>query len=458
MTSARERLAVALSGRRAAAWAFVVGLTVRVLALVALARFPFVGDERSYSVMAAQLLDRAQFAPDWPPGLPYYLTFAQSLLGRSQVVSMVAMVPWYVAFSAVLYALVTRIGGRRAANIALWAFAVYPTFVYHSVIPLTQLPVAVCVMLVALLLLVLRGRRSLWIPAVIGGALGSAVLMRPSAFLLALGVPVFTAVRWRSLRAALVALGVVAALVVPWMAKVRTMTGDVIFINCATARNLYLGNNEWTPFYKTWWLGSHDEPGAVPDAFIAEDARTRALPPAKEDAEYRALAAEHVRSRPGHFALRTLNRIRAYFAFDTYAGTVLIKFNGLPRALGLSVIALDALFYLALMALSLTAFLAPRGLGTGRVTRATILWIVTAYAIPYWVAFSHPTYHIPVVPLLAIPGAVLLAQMSGMEPGALRNALGTLRRRRSVWIGLAAFAAVQVEWVIVMGAGFLGKR
>lgn len=457
MTGARARLAKALSRRRWTAGAVAVGLALRVAALVLLSRFPFVGDERSYFVMAGQLLDRVKFTPDWPPGLPYYLALFHSFLGRSQVVAMAAMVPWYLAFSAVLFALVMRIGGRRPANIALWVFAVYPTFIYHSIVPLTQLPVAACLLLVALLLLVLRGRRSLSIPVGIGAALGAAVLMRPSVVFLALGVPVFIAVRWRSVRGGLVALGVAAVLVAPWLLKVRAMTGDLVFVNYATSRNLYIGNNEWTPLYKTWWFGSHDEAGAVPREFSAEDARIRALPAAEEERAYRDLAADHIQSAPGRFALRTLNRIRTYFAFDTYAGTVLIKFNKLPQALGLAVIALDALFYIALMALSLVAFRAPRGLGTGRVTRATLLWIVAAYAVPYWVAFSHPTYHIPVVPLLAIPGVVLLAQAAGMDSRALSAARESLRSRRSIAIALAIFVAVQVEWALVMGLGFLGN-
>ncbi len=166
------------------------------------------------------------------------------------------MIPWYLAFSAVLFALVMRIGGRRAANIALWVFALYPTFIYHSVVPLTQLPVAACLLLVALLILVLRGRQSLSIPAGIGAALGAAVLMRPSVVFLALGVPIFIMVRWRSVKGGLVALGVAAALVAPWLLKAKAMTGDFVFVNYATSRNLYVGNNEWTPLYKTWWFGS----------------------------------------------------------------------------------------------------------------------------------------------------------------------------------------------------------
>jgi 4-amino-4-deoxy-L-arabinose transferase-like glycosyltransferase len=457
MAGVRAKVAAALSRRRWTAGAIAAGLALRVAALVLLSKFPFVGDERSYSVMAGQLLDGVRFAPDWPPGLPYYLAFFQSFLGRGQVVAMAAMIPWYLAFSAVLFALVMRIGGRRAANIALWAFALYPTFIYHSVVPLTQIPVAACLLLVALLILVLRGRRSLSIPAGIGAALGAAVLMRPSVVFLALGVPVFIMVRWRSVKGGLVALGVAAALVAPWLLKAKAMTGDFVFVNYATSRNLYVGNNEWTPLYKTWWFGSHDEAGTVPRGFAAEDARIRALPPAEEERTYRDLATDHIQSEPWRFAVRTLNRIRTYFAFDTYTGTVLGKFYRLPAALGLSVIALDALFYIALMAVSLLAFHAPRGLGTGRVTRATLLWIVAAYAVPYWIAFSHPTYHIPVVPLLAVPGALLLAQLAGMDQRALATARQSLRKRRAMLIALAVFLAVQVEWVIVMGVGFLDK-
>lgn len=457
MNGARARLARALSRRRWTAGAVALGLVLRVAALLFLARFPFVGDERAYFDMTKQLLDGVRFAPDWPPGLPCYLAPFLAIFGRAEVVAMAAMVLWYVAFCGVLFALVMRIGGRRAANISLTVFAVYPTFVYHSIVPLTQLPAAVCLLVVAHLLLVLRGRRSLSIPAAIGGALGACVLLRPSALLLALGVPVFISVRWRAIKGALVALGVAAAVVVPWVFKVHAMTGDFVYVNYATPRNFFIGNNQWTPLYKTWWLGSHDEAGEVPAGFARKDAAIRALGPAEEDETYRRLAAEHIESRPGLFVVRTLNRARTYFAFDTYAGTVLIKFNGLPKAVGLSVIVLDALFYIVLMVLSAVAFHAPRGLRAGRVTRATLLWIVAGYAIPYWISFSHPTYHIPVVPLLAVPAAVLLAQVLGMEAGALDTALTKLKQRRSIAVAVVVFLAIQVEWAVVMGLTFVGK-
>jgi hypothetical protein len=457
MTGARERLAMALSGRRATVWAVAVGLALRVAAIVLLVRFPLAGEARSYFEMAGQLLDGARFAPAWPPGIPHYVAFFESFLGRGQVAAMAPMLLWYLAFCFILYALLVRVCGRRAANVGLWAFAVFPTFVYHSVVPLPRLPLSVCFLLVALLLLVLRGRRSLFIPAAIGAALGAAVLMRPSAVLLALGVPVFIAVRWRSARAALVTLGVAAALVAPWVLKVRAMTGELVFVHCAASRSLYLGNNEWTPLYKTWWLASHDEPGAVPNAFTVADGRLRALAPHEEETAYRALAAEHIRSNPALFALRTLNRARAFFAFDTCAGAALTKLRGLPVALGLSVIALDALFYVALMALSLIAFGAPRGIGVGRVTRATILWVVAAYALPFWAALSHPMNHVAVVPLLAVPGVVLLAQAGGMDRAALARTVTGIKRRRSLLLALIVFLAIQVEWIVVMGAGFLGR-
>jgi hypothetical protein len=91
------------------------------------------------------------------------------------------------------------------------------------------------------------------------------------------------------------------------------------------------------------------------------------------------------------------------------------------------------------------------------VTRATLLWIVAGYAIPYWISFSHPTYHIPVVPLLAVPAAVLLAQVLGMEAGALDTALTKLKQRRSIAVAVVVFLAIQVEWAVVMGLTFVGK-
>jgi 4-amino-4-deoxy-L-arabinose transferase-like glycosyltransferase len=457
MSRWRAWLVRALGGRR---WSFAVvgiGLAIRILALALLAPFPFVGDERSYHVMAGQLLEGVRFAPDWPPGLPYYLALFRSISGGSHVVAMAAMIPWYLVFSALLYALCVRIRGRHAANIALTVFAVYPTFVYHSVIPLTQLPVAACLLLVALLMLSLKEKRSLGASLAMGAALGVCVLLRPSAALLAASIPAFILIRWRSPGSALAVLAVAALLVLPWEVKVHAMTGDVVALNYATSRNLYIGNSPWTPLYKTWWFGSHEDAESVPPGFRQMDGAVRALPPSLQDTAYRRLAVEHIMKRPDLFVLRTLNRVRTYFAFDTYAGTVLVKFDRLPKLLGLAVIAADAIFYFVIMALSLVAFLAPEGLRIERAAASTLLLITVAYALPYWVAFSHPTYHFPVVPLLAVPAAVLVSDLLAADRASLRTAVAALVRRRSIGWALAVLLAIQLEWLGIMGSRLLGK-
>jgi 4-amino-4-deoxy-L-arabinose transferase-like glycosyltransferase len=457
MSRWRAWLVGAMGGRRWSLAVVGIGLAIRAIALVRLAPFPFIGDERSYHVMAGQLLAGVRFAPDWPPGLPYYLALFRSIFGASHVVAMAAMIPWYLAFSALLYALCVRVRGRHAANVALTVFAVCPTFVYHSVIPLTQLPVAVCLLLVALLAILLNEKRSLGVSLAMGAALGVCVLLRPSAALLAASVPAFILIRWRSPGSALAVVAVAAMLVVPWEVKVHAMTGDVVAVNYATSRNLYIGNSPWTPLYRTWWFGSHEDAESVPAGFRETDAAIRALPPSLQDSAYRRLALEHILKRPDLFVLRTLNRVRTYFAFDTYAGTVLVKFDKLPKLLGLAVIALDAIFYMVILALSLAAFLAWEQVRIGRAALSALLLIAAAYALPYWVAFSHPTYHFPVVPLLAVPAAVLASDLLATERASLRKTIAGLVRRRSIGWGLAVLLAIQVEWLLVMGSRLLNK-
>ncbi len=455
----RLRMALGMIGStRGALGAVVIGLVIRIAGLLYFLRFPMTGDGSSYDAMARQLLSGEAFGPVWPPGLPYYLTLFYRVLGERQVVAMASMLLWYLAFSVLLYLLCQRVAGRRAGGFALAVFAVWPTAIYHSIFPLTQLPVATLLVAAAILLVELLQRRRVWLAAAAGAVFGYCMLMRPSAAILAIGAPLVIAWRRRDLRpAALTMLAVAAVVITPWLIRAENMTGRFVPINYANSRNVYLGNNPWTPLYKTWWFGSHLEEGRVPEEFAAAERQMQELPLHQRDDVYRSRALEHILDNPGGFLLRTANRIRVYFSFDTYAGTVLTGYYGLPRIVGLGVILVDALIYICAMLASIAAIFLAKPLDLKKSSVIVLILLALGYAVPYWFSFSHPTYHLPTMPMFIVLAAALVARrLSGGRCGVWNHeTIRSLFRRKAFLVCIIVFLYSQLEWAYVMATGLL---
>ncbi|MBI2392735.1 MAG: hypothetical protein HYV09_24330 [Deltaproteobacteria bacterium] len=451
------RLVALLAGRRATVAIVAAGLFVRVVVLALLTHTPLADDAADYHEAARLLASGAPHEPEWPPALPLLLAAFHAVLGASELVSRVAVLTLVVPFALVLVSLARRLGRPLAGNLALAAFAFTPSFVLLSVTPLTQLPTATLLLVTLWLALSLaeapraasRGaRRSAWTgaphAAALGGALGALVLVRPSNALLALVVVAFALLRVRrpvTLLAPLVLVLVVGA----WELRATSLAGRFVFVNTANARNLYYGNNPWTPLYRTWWFGSHKagEPG-VPAGFVLDHARIGALPPAERDPAFTAAAAAHVRARPDLFAVRTFARARTFFAFDTFTGAQLVRKRGAKLA-GVAVLGADAVSWIAIAGLALLGLCAaPRDDGE-RALRRVAGALTLLYALPYFVSFAHPTYHFPIAPLLGLIGAVALARR--LEEGGF--AVDPRRRKLLVVAGLALLL-VQAEWIVHM--------
>jgi hypothetical protein len=221
-------------------------------------------------------------------------------------------------------------------------------------------------------------------------------------------------------------------------------------INEANSKNFFLGNNPYTPLYRTWWFGSHKkgEPG-VPPAYTEMVANIIRQSPEGNDQLFLKSALNHMVTRPDLFLVRTANRIRNYFAFYTFTGSYLIKAYSVPKVLGWLVIVGDALFYWVIM---LAAIRYLFGLHLTSPPLETILFLLllgASYAGPYWISFSHPTYHFPIVPLLAVLAALFFQKkitLTDKDGGWLPSG------RRKVLFLMAAliFFYVQIEWVVMM--------
>ncbi|MBL0174509.1 MAG: glycosyltransferase family 39 protein [Ignavibacteria bacterium] len=441
-----------LSRDRAVILITAAGIALRLLLLALAADSPLRNDQKNYHDVALLLLGGESFSPNWPPGLPYYLSSVHALLGAGEVVSRIAMLLLYIPFSLLLAGLAGKLAGSRAASVAALLFAFSPAFVFHSIEPLTQLPVTVCLLAMMAAMLSQLRAPALWKLAALGLCAAGALLVRPSAGIIALAAAGYLAWKQRSVAAAVVPLAVLAFVVGAWMLKAGEMGGHGAVINYNNARNFFYGNNPHTPLYRTWWFGSHvagdeDVPAAYTALITAIDAR----PIHERDSVFTALAWEHILGRPDLFLLRTVNRARCFFAYDTFTGSFLYKWYPLPRAVGLAAIALDAALYAGIVILALL-FFAMKGRGTNAGAFTIIaLAIPLLYALPYVVSFSHPTYHFPVLPFLAL-FAVAALERTGYSVRALREAVATLPpgRKRVFGIAVLLFVVVQIEWTVMM--------
>jgi 4-amino-4-deoxy-L-arabinose transferase-like glycosyltransferase len=450
-----------------------VGLAVRLGVLALLARTPIEGDALSYHETAVDLAARVAYEPHWPPGLPSLLGAAYAVLGPREAVGRVVMLLVYLAFCAALRAVGERLGGRRTASLALLIFAVTPNFVWTSVTTLTQLPCAALALGIAYFADRCRDRRGVaWSAGLLGLCLAGLLLTRPSSISLVCVVPVYLLYRTRRWETLAVPAAIVVLLTSAWCFKAWRMTGRFVFINNANSQNVFYGNNPYTPLYRTWWYGSHKDPGEMDPGFADMLNGIGDHPPGERDPLYVKAALDHIRTRPDLFAIRTGSRVRTFFAFDTFTSAQVAKVS---KPLGALVLALDAgLFMLtAALALALPAVVWTRDgwtslmRSTGAPVRegdeaAAAAWrddrkeqirilmlVALVYAVPYFFAFSHPTFHAPVTPLVGVVGALAGVGLLERGVGAVWAGLSS-RRRLLTAAALVALCAIQVEWVVYL--------
>ena len=223
----------------------------------------------------------------------------------------------------------------------------------------------------------------------------------------------------------------------PWLWKAHSMTGDIVPINYANAMNIYLGNHAQTPLYKSWWYGSHDGD----EKFEVQRRKLLALPGVERNQACTSLALTEIKEQPGDFIVRTLSRVRTFFAFDTFAGATFLRQYKVPKALGWIVLFLDAFAYCTLGILALLSLV----LYAKRWIFALFGVILLLFALPYFLSFSHPTYHFALLPLMAIVAGIPLS-LGYSKINYFQN----IFRNKKLIIGIILFCIIQIEWTIYM--------
>ena len=351
-TEVKSNLAAWLEGispKPAFALVFSLSLILRLIALAVAFHQPLVSDSTDYREMAVLLAGGTGFLPYWPPGLPLYLSIFIAL-GLGDGVLRAAMLLWWVLFCWGMYRLAVSERMEKMAALVLLVFAIAPAEIHFSVEPMTQMPAA-ALLLLALSAAVRCAQGAGWGEyLLLGGSLGYLCLVRPSVIPLLVVLPVLVFVRRRHLPGFLAAVLLGGVMIFGWMVKAHQLSG-VWTINTANGVNLYYGNNPWTPTYRSWYFGSHAKLGSDEILLFPEYKATleeiAELPAEKRSAKYSQLAVDYVVHHPGVFIVRTLNRIRCYWGFDTFTAANIRGRNWLQR-LFIPVMVLDALCYLAI--------------------------------------------------------------------------------------------------------------
>jgi hypothetical protein len=271
------------------------------------------------------------------------------------------------------------------------------------------------------------------------------VLCRASSSLLLFAVPLFCLWKLRSWRIFLLTLVGAASVVGPWLIKAQDLAGEFLWINGSNNLNLYYGNSEFTPEYRTWWIGSHGGLGLADSArFVRIQDSVQRLSRHDENEFYRKSATEYIIAHPTSFLLRTFNRVGSYLAFDSFTASY-IKNLGASKFLLLLTLAFDGAIYLALVLLAV-AFLV---FYWKEIWRTPIYLLILLcgilYAGPYWISFASPVYHTPLLPLVLIFAMLFLARTS-RSTRALNSS-----RQKLIYGLLAAYVIfAQVQFIFNM--------
>ena len=419
------------------------------------------GDSRDYFAQATDFLRGwdAIGAFYWPPGTALVVSsFLRAVGSVSPVVGWAASCLFQAADAALIVLLSAVLVGTRSIRASAVLAVCYPTFLLtsgqtdsHIFALFWALIVALCALFGA------RGRNQVWF-AIAGLALGMAALTRPAMGLLGLFVPWVVLVESRAEmkgagsrifgRAAmagllaLCSLGVVLAPVL--LHNHKQGAGWVISTN--NQRNFFLGNNKYTPLYRTWHFASRSLEQLPPD--VSSYLRSMYRRPHPRESMVRA-AAKEIQGHPGRFLLRTINRICAFWGADYQAARQLQQIFHLTPLWAALLFGVQAGGYWGLAILVLIGTFSGEGGEQAHLRR--LLWpTIGLLLLPYALAFSAPTYHFEALGLLFPIAAQGFERVHNRVSAGGWYGVSGLLRERAVLLALMAFAAVQVEFLLLV--------
>ncbi len=422
-------------------WIGIFGLLLRIVYAWYLGEALFLGDALAYIEGAEKILETGWADKYWPPGLPYILACFYAVFGQGFWTTVSAMLCFYIFFWILVCLHLQPVQYSLYKILVLFIFAIYPAFIHHSVAPLTHLPLAVCVLAISYSLVHISFTP---VPAFFVGLIHViAIFLRPASVLLIPVSIIFLLYKRKPIQASawsVFLLSVIFPLVI-WHYASYERYGYFFYVNEANAYNVFLGNNPYTPLYKTWWLGSHRDQWetTVPEFSSLADSISR-LSSEEQGKAYRKVSITHISSRPDIFLIRSWNRLKVFWAYDTFTGARI--YDDHP-SYALCILALDALCYGSLILLFIFV-LTHSSFFLLLHSHLLVAGMVLGLSLPYYFSFSHPTYHLAVVPLLGI--------LVGNEFSHTSLSFRSLTKSEMILriFLLLFFFYIQIEWTLAM--------
>ena len=391
-------------------WILGVGAIVRLVLLYLLGDLDLWMDEVQYQEIAVNLAEGRGFAlkgqpTSWrPPLYPFILSGLYMLVGTTHpVVARAFQAILSLVNALVVYLLGRRLFGERAGLGAALLFTVYPSFLFYNNHLLTEVLFTFFLTFTAYCFAVYLESGRLPPLAASGAALGLAVLTReivwPMVGVMALLVgsvtrPGFTRWTWHSAVLLLPFLVVTT----PWV--IRNTHVQETFTLIATNGGIvfFEGNYEHTPLDRPW--RSH--------ALEPELKVRRLLPIGLTEGQRQRIAfrkgLEFMRTHPGLTLRRAVIKTANVWGLERELVGVLLKGGYGKPGKGAVLLVTAAIF--GVYALSILSGMA--GLcfalarpGQGMSFHLFFAALVVLLTLAHALAFGHPRYHLPLMPLFS---------------------------------------------------------
>jgi 4-amino-4-deoxy-L-arabinose transferase-like glycosyltransferase len=392
-------------------------------------------DEQHYQEIATHLSRGDGFAFEAgatsirPPLYPLFVAAIWTAIGRDSLVAVrVAQAALGLLTVTLLYAVARQLFGRRTAVLAAAGLCFYPSFLFFTVLLLTEVLFTFLLMLTVTAYVVLLRRPTPPLAFGAGLALGLAALTRSALwpFAAVLAPLVFIAIKGSALRrgafAALLLAGY-GAVIAPWAIRNTHLQGSFTLIDTMGGLNLHMGNYEHTPPDRMWDAVALEGEQHWAAALRREhpDAATWTERQKERWAQSRAIA--YMRAHPLQTLKRSIVKFANFWGLEReLLGGLRQGLYSMPTWMAFAAIALIGASYVGVVLLaSVGVYRAPPG---NLYAHAGLLLLVVALSGVHAIVFGHSRYHLPLVPILLLYAAAAVVRIA--PHGSFRAAGGPL--------------------------------
>jgi 4-amino-4-deoxy-L-arabinose transferase-like glycosyltransferase len=435
--------------RRALTIAFVVGLAVRVAILVGTGGLTTkIMDEQQYRQIAQSLVAGDGFA--WGPGeptsirpplYPALLAGVWSISPNNLQAVRVVQILLALATAVFVYLLGSQVYNPTVGAWAAAACWLYPSLIFFNVLILTETLFTCLLVAFVLLAVLLVQRPRAGFAIACGLALGLATLTRsilwplPVILCPLLAVLIRAPLARRLALPALVLAGY-AIVVAPWAIRNTRLQHVVTIVDTMGGINLRMGNYEYTPDDRMWdAVALSGEKSWVHG--LTSDPPGQPVTEGQKEKWAQRKAIEYMRANPGITLRRSLIKFADFWGLERefmagvqtglYAPPLWFQIAG---SLGI------VLVYVALVLAAAAGvwLAAPEDWRLHVLVLLPVLVIMGAHTI----VFGHSRYHLPLMPLLGIYAAALVAAQApnyrGWHRPQMVGAAVAVTVLLSVWI------------------------